>query len=302
MPTPLAQLRQNWKNLLSGNKWSALFEDMQARLRGEAASRLILLRSRHHDTHQKRMQGTLSEADANAEFNRIREALIHLIGQLTEEDMGSGGAEDPLDALVRELRIEIPLTPLYLVNCNRRHSLRFFRRCFGRWQETPCGFQFYYILACPTQEPEGFAERLVYELAGQCADSHLHSVNYRRSGGEERVRIEPLPLGLPAATIGLRPGKAGTAEADERGGAAAVAGLVLGAGQDAGGPEGVEGEGVIGRGGDWEAGRGGDLETWRGGSLPELWHCVKAGNKLVSQLTAGSRICENPLHRSPPEL
>lgn len=100
---------------------------------------------------------------------------------------------------MRGLRVDIPLMPLYLVNCDRRQFLRFFRRCFGRWQEAPCRFHFYYILACPTQEPEGFAERLVYELADQYADSHLHSVNYRICDGDGRVRIEPLPLGLTAS-------------------------------------------------------------------------------------------------------
>lgn len=33
----------------------------------------------------------------------------------------------------------------------------------SRWQEAHCRFQFYYIVACPTQEPESSAERLVYE-------------------------------------------------------------------------------------------------------------------------------------------
>jgi len=199
MPTPLAQLRKNWKKLLADNKWAALFDDMEAQLQGEAALQLLLQRRRHQEVHEQRMLGTLSDADAKVEFTRITEALFHLIGDLAQEGLGSEApVEDPLDALLRELRVDIELSPLYLVNCDRQKSLRFFRSCFGRWQETPCHFQFYYILACPTQEPEGFAERLVYELAGEYADNHFHSVNYPRSGGEERVRIEQLPLGLTA--------------------------------------------------------------------------------------------------------
>lgn len=197
MSTPLLQLRKTWKNYLAEDKWSPLFTEMQAQLQGDAANILIHQRGRHQATYEKEMKGTIAAPEAGLVYSQVRDALIYLIDQLTENDIGSGPAtEDPLDLLVRELPIEIPLTPLYLVNCDRRRSLRFFRKCFGRWQDAPCHFQFYYLLACPTQEPEGFAERLVYELAGAYTDTHHHSINYRRSDGDERVRIEPLPIGL----------------------------------------------------------------------------------------------------------
>lgn len=196
MPGPLPQLRLTWKKLLTEGKWSALFEGLTSRLQGSPANTLFLLRAQHREVYQQQMEGTISSENGRVRIAQISRSLLQLIDGLTEADLHDGQTpvtENPLDALLRQLPIHIPLTPLYLVNCNRIRSLRFFRRSFGRRQEECCRFQFYYILACPTQEPEGFAERLVYELMGEQADSHHHSVNYRRGDGDGRVRIEPCP-------------------------------------------------------------------------------------------------------------
>ncbi|MCB0579989.1 MAG: hypothetical protein KDD10_11870 [Phaeodactylibacter sp.] len=196
MPTPLAQLSKNWKKLLADNKWKALFDDMQEHLQGEPASHVVLLASRHQSAYQNLMLGTISSADAEVVFNQVRQALLYLIDNLTESGLGAGGPDaDGLDTLVRQLEVGIPLTPLHLVNCDRYQSLKVFQECFEGWRLAPCRFQFYYLLACPNQRPQSFAERLVYELAGAYATSHLHSIEYQRSAGNARVKTELLPLG-----------------------------------------------------------------------------------------------------------
>jgi len=199
MTQHLPALQKEWEALLANNKWSPLFAGMQQHLNShsEAGKTLLQLRSRHSKVYTEEMLGTVSNTDANLEYNRIRKSLLDLLGLLTPEDLGADNpAEDPLDALVRALRVEMPLsTPLFLVNCNRRPEWRFFRRSFSTRQQECCRFQFYFILACPTQEPEGFAERVVYELLGEHADTHHLSIRYRRRHDGERLRIEPLPMG-----------------------------------------------------------------------------------------------------------
>lgn len=203
MTTPLPALQKAWRSLLAANRWADLFAAMQPQLNGqsEAGKMLLQLQSRHSKVYREEMLGTSSTADANLEYNRLRYSVLELIGLIQPEDLGAGpAAPNPLDALVRNLQVEAPLsTPLFLVNCDRRQEWRFFRRSFSARQEAGHRFQFYFILACPTQEPEGFAERIVYELLGEHAESHRTSVQYPRRHGGQRMRIDPLPLG---ATLG----------------------------------------------------------------------------------------------------
>ena len=55
------------------------------------------------------------------------------------------------------------------------------------------------MAACPAQEPEGFAERAVYELLEQELQGQIHSLDYRRRAADNRLSVEPLPLGRNAA-------------------------------------------------------------------------------------------------------
>lgn len=198
MLQPLPILIKAWKNLLAKDRFAELFREMEQSLnsRSEAFNQLVRLRNRHSKVYQDEMEGTVSRENAVIEYNQISKALIAAIDMLAETDLGEGGAlQDTLDTLVQSLVIDVPMTPLFLVNCNRRKELRSFRRSFGQRQEDCCRFQFYYILACPTQEPEGFAERVIYELMGEYADTHHHSIHYRRND-DARLRIENLPLGF----------------------------------------------------------------------------------------------------------
>ncbi len=198
MTISLASFQKEWKSLLADNKWGELFEGMTRQLSGLPAQTALQLKGRHSRMFNAEMNGIVSGAEANLEYNQIRYGLFSLIDNLTAADLGGGGApaQDPLDALVRTLHIDIPLsTPLYLVNCDRRREWRAFRRGYATRGEACCLFQYYFVLACPTQEPEGFAERVVYELLGEHAGTHRFSVLYRRHDGSGRLRIEALPLG-----------------------------------------------------------------------------------------------------------
>ena len=56
-------------------------------------------------------------------------------------------------------------------------------------------FQFYYVLACPTQQPTSFGERMIYELIDEELDGEFSAISYVNRQDTYRVKIEDLPLG-----------------------------------------------------------------------------------------------------------
>lgn len=190
--------------LIANGKFDELFRDMnkQLNLNSTAGKNLILIQSRHSSRNQNEMKGIVSHGEDQLDSNKISDSLLKLIDGLNAEDIdpNSPAVEDTLDALARQLDVQIPLTPLHLVNCDRKDARKSFRRSFGRWQEAERTFQFYFILACPTQEPEGFSERIIYELLGDHEDNHHQSINYQRREDTGRARIERLPLGMTLKT------------------------------------------------------------------------------------------------------
>ena len=155
----------------------------------------LQLKARHHSIYRDDMNGILAEETKRLFYQQVRYDVIRYIDVLQSEDVqkSSSQVDDNLDSFARDLNVQLALTPLYLVNCNRNIEIRSFRRRFGQWEAQKLPFQFYYILSCPTQEPEGFSERIVYELMVNFEDSQYQNLNYRRCEGSERLRIEPLP-------------------------------------------------------------------------------------------------------------
>jgi hypothetical protein len=195
----LPELKAKASAHIAKSEFEQVFELLFSRMDPRCApfQDLIQHSARHKRTLNDELNGVLSRENANLEYNQITRALQHLVSQLQEKDLGSGGSgEDPLARFARELPIDIPLTPLYLVNCDRRDPVRFFWSVFNDSIEQRRRFQFYFLPCCPSQQPEGFAERVVNELLEKELDSEYGAMDFRRRpSGEERLLIEPLPLG-----------------------------------------------------------------------------------------------------------
>lgn len=105
--------------------------------------------------------------------------------------------DDKLAQLARKLPVDILLTPLSLVDCDRSEARRSFWRVFNDCDAQNRRFHFCFLPCCPTQQPEGFAERIVHELVDYELDNDHATLDHRRRScqGEERLLTEPLPLG-----------------------------------------------------------------------------------------------------------
>jgi hypothetical protein len=199
MSSLLKQQIGKWKKLLAANKLKDLFDDISNQLNPERAvfDQIILLKSRFLSTYGEVMGGRMPSQEADIEFNKIRQALLDLFSQLSAEDLGAGGSlEDPLDELITKLIIRHPLTPLQIVNCDRTEVQRSFFKSFRNWDKQHSRYQFYFALSCPIQEPDSFAERMVFEIMEARLKDHSDSINYPRRVDGERLLIPPLPLGI----------------------------------------------------------------------------------------------------------
>ncbi|MBK8705127.1 MAG: hypothetical protein IPN33_17220 [Saprospiraceae bacterium] len=156
---------------------------------------VVLLKGRHSLNLDNEMRGLATREESQVEYTRIAASLQRLANELQQADLGNGGKlVELLDAIVAGLPVDVALTPLHLVNCNRRKPTRTFWSAFDSFLSENKRFQYYLILACPTQEPEGFSERAVYELLEKELENEHQSIDFRRRA-DERLRIEPMPLG-----------------------------------------------------------------------------------------------------------
>lgn len=195
----LATLKEQATAFISKSDFKAVFELLSGELKRNTAiyNDLIVLKGRYARNLEGDLGGWIKPEDANREYIQIAKALIHLLSQLSPEDLGQGGIiEDPLTRAAMELPVNIPLTPLFMFNCDRRIPIRSFWRIFNDAAEQNRRFQFYFLPCCPAQQPEGFTERIVYELLDLELEQDGSAMDYRRRpSSDERLAIEPLPLG-----------------------------------------------------------------------------------------------------------
>ena len=197
MPS-LKQLVRESKQLIAKDKWTKLFERLSQALDAQsgAFTELATLSGRYQRIYDQEMRGVISAREANLEYNKIREAVLAFLDKLEAGDLGSGGTfEDPLQEKLEQLALRHPLTPLHVVNCDRRKINREFRRAFRQWDEAR-NYQFYFALGCPTQKPDGFAERMVFELIAARLEDHRDSIDYPRRPDGERLHLPDLPVGI----------------------------------------------------------------------------------------------------------
>lgn len=93
------------------------------------------------------------------------------------------------------LSIRKRLPELYLVNCDRSEVVFDFWDSFEDHRERHNPYQFYFLLACPTQQPDSFGERMVYELRKEELKDRPEAVLFKRRSDGKRVAFDELPQG-----------------------------------------------------------------------------------------------------------
>ncbi len=96
--------------------------------------------------------------------------------------------------VIRNLTINTDVGEIHLVNCNRYDHLDYFWDAFEKYNDGKNPFQFYFILACPSQQPNSFSERMIYELIIEELEDEVDAINYVTETDSRRVKKEKLPF------------------------------------------------------------------------------------------------------------
>lgn len=198
MAASLDQLQKEWKTLIGAGRFADLFVSMTEQL--NASSRqfntFAQLKGRHSNLHNDNMRGILSTEDHKIALNQISNDLLGFIDTLSPADVApsSEKGEYILDKLARELEVQDRLSPLSLVNCNRQDAIESFSERYSHWESLDQKHQYYFIVSCSSQEPEGFSERVVYELQGTYDHSLQQGFKSRKYANAERLSVDLLPF------------------------------------------------------------------------------------------------------------
>lgn len=124
-----------------------------------------------------------------AELEKVRRKIRALSGLDTIQMPSILGQK------IKKLDIDAEIGEVHLVNCNREKVRNRFWTAFDNFLDQENPFQFYYVLACPTQQPTSFGERMIYELIDEELDGELEAISYVNRINSSRVKIEDLPIG-----------------------------------------------------------------------------------------------------------
>lgn len=95
---------------------------------------------------------------------------------------------------IRQLSITGDIGDIHLVNCNRETAADRFWEAFDLKLDSEIPFQFYFVPACPTQQPDSFTERMIIEIILDELDEEEDAILCLR-GADNRLMLEDLPLG-----------------------------------------------------------------------------------------------------------
>jgi hypothetical protein len=95
---------------------------------------------------------------------------------------------------INQLNITEDIGDIHLVNCNREVVADSFWEAFDLKLESEVPFQFYFIPACPTQQPNSFTERMIIEIILDELDEEEDAILCLRDN-RNRIILEDLPLG-----------------------------------------------------------------------------------------------------------
>ncbi len=208
----LEEHKKHWRKLLGQNEWYDLFESMEAYLedRGdeEKMDELSSFRGTYLDVYEQEMNCLIGTEGARVQYQKLRQGLLFFIRKLSvsapfdPEETWPGGKERRLNDLFRAMHLRRNLGPYYLVNCNRQEPVRDFKRGLRKADEGEGErVQFYFTVGCDKEEPEGLAERGVFELIemlegslGEGPVGNMSVVNYEREPNRpERVWVRSMP-------------------------------------------------------------------------------------------------------------
>jgi hypothetical protein len=152
---------------------------------------LIQQMSRLTIASTERNRGLIGFPEESRVRNEVRFALLSLLNT-----WNPGGNSSQLDQAIAALQIrpDNAISALHLHNCDRsKQANSFFRAFNGRKGKAP--FQFYFIAACPNEMPASFSKRMIYEIVRDHLDERHDAISFPPDDDEDRIRIEPLPLG-----------------------------------------------------------------------------------------------------------
>jgi hypothetical protein len=134
------------------------------------------------------IQQDLTEVEA--EIATLRQQLANAYGLHTES------GQTILLEKIRQLDLDAEeFGRINLVNCNRETPTNHFWDDFYDRFDKAIPFQFYFILACPNQQPNSFSERMVEEIIEEELDREETAILCRRQKNTNRLVFEDLPLG-----------------------------------------------------------------------------------------------------------
>ncbi len=194
----LRDIKKAWKKLITENEWRQLFIQMDQFIHPESDlhNEFIGQWSRYRDIYKKEMGVTLDSTQIEVAYNRLRESTLKIIHLLDENDIGTSITSTFTSSdYLSSIKIDFPISPLYVVNCDRKENGRKFRRNLRKWEKEHLRTQFYISLGCPTQKPDGFAERIVFEIMEKKMKHQTDHFDYPRDA-RQRLKIAELPTGL----------------------------------------------------------------------------------------------------------
>ncbi len=124
-----------------------------------------------------------------AEVDQLQQKITSATGLDFRGDVGL------LEAQIRQLSIDQQIGEWHLVNCDRFPEAKLFWESFDHHLQRHHPFQFYFVVACPTQQPSSFSERMIYEVIIEELEEEYGAINYVRREDGRRVQVEDLPLG-----------------------------------------------------------------------------------------------------------
>ena len=191
---PTENLKDQLKRLIGEDNLDDVFNLLRPCFPSESMENkaIIIQSSNWKRIQDETLMGLLTAELFNVEKNKIRSILLTIIDRLPEVDF----EKDLASLEMNDIGV------ISLVNCDRVLPFNSFKTFFKGHQKQP--FQFYFIIGCPQQEPDSFAERLVYEVIEDVLVGEESAIDFVRGkeliqGIEvERVDIPLLPMGIDA--------------------------------------------------------------------------------------------------------
>jgi hypothetical protein len=196
----MADLKNHLKSLISEGNLDDVFAALRTSFPDGSGNgnAVIIQQGAWKEANNKLNAGLFTLQDLQTEQNKINYILIRLIDQIPDADY---------EKTITELDLS-EIGTISLVNCDRKDSYDAFKSFFRQHQTVP--FQFYFIVGCPSQEPDSFAERLVYEVIDDVLIGEENAIDFTREKqtiegiNVERVEISNLPIAFDVEKSQMR--------------------------------------------------------------------------------------------------